>query len=217
MASLITFSHVDQALKLKNFNSARAQRRMSPAPRGWQRRDTPPRPAAVLILLYPELDERLNIVLTLRNPNLRGHSGQVSFPGGKQDPEDKSPAATALRETCEEVGICDDKITVIGGLPKFYIPPSHFDVYPTVARCDSIPVFNSNPAEVAEIFSFALEDLLNPRCKHEERRRIQGYNVRIPYYDVKRHKVWGATAIILSEFEQRLRAVVPAEVLLALQ
>lgn len=217
MASLITFSHVDQALKLKNFNSARAQRRMSPAPRGWQRRDTPPRPAAVLILLYPELDERLNIVLTLRNPNLRGHSGQVSFPGGKQDPEDKSPAATALRETCEEVGICDDKITVIGGLPKFYIPPSHFDVYPTVARCDSIPVFNSNPAEVAEVFSFALEDLLNPRCKHEERRRIQGYNVRIPYYDVKRHKVWGATAIILSEFEQRLRAVVPAEVLLALQ
>lgn len=215
MASLITFRHVGQALKLKAFNSARARRRMAPAPRGWQRRDTPPKPAAVLILLYPELDGRLNIVLTLRNPDLRRHSGQVSFPGGRQDPEDKSLAATALRETCEEVGICDDKIKVIGKLPKFYIPPSHYDVYPTVARCDSIPIFNSNPAEVAEVFSFALEDLLNPRCKHEERRRIQGHNVKIPYYDVKRRKVWGATAIILSELEERLRAVVPADVLLA--
>ncbi len=217
MASLITFSHVCQALRLKNFNSAQAHQRMSPVPHGWQRRETPPRQAAVLILLYPELDGRLHIVLTLRNADLRGHSGQVSFPGGKQDPEDKSFASTALRETCEEVGICDDKIRIIGELSKFYIPPSHFDVYPTVARYDSIPIFDSNPAEVAEVFSFALEDLLNPRCKHEEQSRIGGHNVRIPYYAVKGHKVWGATAIMLSELEERLRAVVPQDVLLALQ
>lgn len=216
MANIITFCHVYQALKLKNFNSARAQRRMAPAPRGWQRRQTPPKPAAVLILLYPELDGRLHIVLTLRSSSLRGHGGQVSFPGGRQDAEDDSLAATALRETCEEVGLCSDEIRVMGELPRFYIPPSHYDVYPIVARYDSIPVFDLNPAEVAEVFSFALEDLLDPRRKHEEQRRIRGYKARIPYYDVKGHKVWGATAIMLSELEGRLRAAAPADVLLAL-
>ena len=211
MANLITitFRHVQQALRLKSFDSTQAQQRMSPAPRGWQRREAPPRPAAVLILLYPERDGRLHIVLTLRNSNLRGHSGQVSFPGGKQDPEDDNLTTTALREACEEVGLCGDKIKVMGELPKFYIPPSHFDVYPTVARYDSIPIFNLNPAEVAEVFSLALEDLLDPRRKHEEQRRIRGYDARIPYYEVKGHKVWGATAIMLSEFEGRLRAVLP--------
>ena len=210
MASLITFGHVHQALRLKSFNAARAQQRMSPVPRGWQRRATPPKQAAVLILLYPE-QGRLHTVLTLRNSDLRGHSGQVSFPGGKHDPQDKNLASTALRETCEEVGICDSRIEVIGELSRLYIPPSHFDVQPTVARYDVIPIFNSNPAEVAEVFSLALDDLLDPRCKHEERRRIRGHQVRVPYYDVKGHKVWGATAIMLSELEGRLRAVLRAE------
>jgi 8-oxo-dGTP pyrophosphatase MutT (NUDIX family) len=213
MAKLITINHVQEAVNLTDLNFSEAQQRMSPIPRGWVKRDTPPKQSAVLILLYPEIDNRLNIVLTLRNAGLRGHSGQVSFPGGKQDPEDESFTRTALRETCEEIGICDDKITVIGEISKLYIPPTHYDVYPTVARYESIPELTPNPDEVAEIFSFAIEDLLHPKFKQVEERTIQGYQVEVPYYDMKGHKVWGATAIMLSEFEARLRQILSDDVI----
>ena len=213
MARLITVDHIQQAIDLSDFNFGEAHLRMSPNPRGWEKHDHPPRQAAVLILLYPEVDDRLNIVLTLRNTSLRGHSGQVSFPGGKRDPDDESFTRTALRETCEEIGICDDKIIVMGAISQFYIPPTHFDVYPTVARYESIPEFRANPDEVAEVFSFAVEDVLHPKFKHIEARTIQGYQVKVPYYDMKGHKVWGATAIMLSEFEARLRKILSKDLL----
>ncbi len=213
MARLITFEHVLQAIQLSNFDAGQAHQRMSPVPRGWQKKETPPKQSAVLMLLYPEIDERLHIVLTLRNAGLRGHSGQVSFPGGKRDIEDVSFTATALRETCEEIGICDEDITVLGELSKFYIPPTHYDVYPTVGRYDNLPDFQPNPDEVAEIFSFALEDLLNPKFRAIENRLIQGYDVKVPYYHVDGHKVWGATAIMLCELEERLRFVIPNRLL----
>lgn len=213
MARLITVDHIQQAVDLSDFDVNEAQQRMSPIPRGWAKRDHPPKQAAVLILLYPEVDERLNIVLTLRNSGLRGHSGQVSFPGGRQDPEDDSFTRTALRETCEEIGICDDKIIVMGKISQFYIPPTHYDVFPTVARYETIPQFNPNPDEVAEIFNFAVEDILHPRFKQVEQRTIQGYQVEVPYYDMKGHKVWGATAIMLSEFEARLRIILSNDII----
>ena len=216
MARLITFDHVRRALALRDFKSARAQGLMAPVPRGWQKRDDPAKRAGVLILIYPEVDGRLNAVLTLRNADLRGHSGQVSFPGGQQDAQDESLTATALRETCEEIGICRARLSILGAMPGFYIPASHYDVYPTVAGSDEIPDFVPNPVEVEEIFSFALEDLLSPRFKGVEQRVIRGHDVRVPYYDVKGHKVWGATAIMLSELEGRLRAVLPQEILRAL-
>ncbi len=212
---MITFDHVHQALTLQNFMSAEARQRMAPVPRGWQTRDTPPKPAAVMILIYVAADLRLQLVLTLRNPNLRGHSGQVSFPGGRQDPQDPSLTHTALRETCEEIGICGGDLRVLGELPRFYIPASHYDVLPIVAAYmgKSSPAFVLNPAEVVEVFCFALEDLLQPRFKGVEQRLIRGYDVRVPYYHVDGHKVWGATAIMLSELEGRLRQVLPLEVL----
>lgn len=213
MARLITYDHIQQAVDLADFNFGEAQQRMSPVPRGWTKRDHPPKQAAVLILLYREVDERLNIVLTLRNAGLRGHSGQVSFPGGRQDLDDISFTHTALRETCEEIGICDDNIVVMGELSKFYIPPTHYEVYPQVARYESIPQFVPNPDEVEEIFSFAVEDLLHPKFKHVETQTIQGYEVKVPYYDMKGHKVWGATAIMLSEFEARLRYILADDII----
>jgi len=217
MARLITYEHIQQAVDLTDLNFGEAQQRMSPVPRGWTKRDHPPKQAAVLILLYREVDDRIHVILTLRNAGLRGHSGQVSFPGGKQDPEDSSFTSTALRETCEEIGICDDKIIVMGELSKFYIPPTHYDVYPKVARYNSIPQFIPNPDEVAEIFSFAIEDVLHPKFKHVETRTIQGYEVQVPYYDVMGHKVWGATAIMLSEFEARLRQILSDDILTKLE
>ena len=213
MDCVVDFGHVRAALALDDFDSVGARRRMAPVPRGWQKRETPPKPAAVLILIFADEQRRLKLVLTLRNAELRGHSGQVSFPGGRQDPEDASLADTARRETFEEIGIPGDALQILGELPCFYIPASHFEVGPIVARFDGLPTFTPNPAEVADVFCFGLDELLQPEYKHVERRRIRGVDARVPYYAVRGHKVWGATAIMLSEFEGRLRRVLPQQAL----
>jgi 8-oxo-dGTP pyrophosphatase MutT (NUDIX family) len=202
----ITFDHLQNAFTLGEFNHVSAQEHMAPNPRGQliQQIDTPPKEAGVLALIFPKADV-LHVVLTRRTDTLRGHSGQISFPGGKRDPEDISFTATALRETCEELGICDDEVEVIGQLSRFYIPPSHFNVYPTVGYIPYEPLFSPNPYEVAEVFSFALNDLLDKRYRDVEYRDFQGIRVKIPFYKVHEHKVWGATAVMLSELEHRLR------------
>jgi 8-oxo-dGTP pyrophosphatase MutT (NUDIX family) len=207
-APIVTIEHLREALRLSEFDYGVAQERMAPKPRGIlpQNEGIPPREAGVLALVYPEVDGQ-HIVLTRRTDSLRGHSGQISFPGGRRDPGDTSFTATALRETCEELGICDE-IEVLGTLSPFYIPPSHFNVYPTVGALDDKPNFNPNPDEVAEVFSFALGDLVNDEFKFEEFRQFNGRRVRIPYYMVQAHKVWGATAVMLSELESRLRLVI---------
>jgi len=204
----ITLHDVRAAIALVDFDCIAAQARMSPQPRGPRPENagTPPREAGVLALIYPEVDNEIHIVLTRRTETLRGHSGQISFPGGKRDPEDVSFAATALRETCEELGVCDS-ITIIGELTTFYIPPSHFNVHPTVGYLPHHPTFAPNPDEVAEVFSFALRDLLDERFRFEETREFNGYPVTIPYYEVCGHKVWGATAVMLGELEARLRCI----------
>ncbi len=202
----VTLADLRAAVALADFDAVAAHTRMAPhLPR--LRPATGARQAGVLILVYPEGDG-LRLVLTRRTDTLRGHSGQISFPGGRRDPHDVSFTATALRETCEELGLCGADITVIGTLTPIYIPPSNFEVFPTVGALDTPPVFTPNPAEVAEVLTFPVDNLLNPRYKSEEDWLFQDTRVRIPFYTVAHHKVWGATAIMLSELEHRLRRVV---------
>lgn len=197
------------ALELADFDPQPAHARMAPDPRRSRPIDmdgTPPRQAGVLVLAYPEPDD-LHLILTRRTERLRGHSGQISFPGGSRDPEDESLTATALRETCEELGICNEPLSILGTLSPVYIPPTHFDVIPTVAYTPSRPALRPNADEVAEVFTIALSALLDDANKQEEYRQFQGVRVRIPYYGLNGHQIWGATAVMLSELEHRLRGV----------
>lgn len=210
-SSIITLDTVRSALHLSDFDPLAAQLPMVPGTRPREAGKTEKsRQAGVLVLLYPENGEWC-FVLTRRTDTLRGHSGQISFPGGRRDPGDRTFVDTALRETCEELGLCDPDVTVLGELSPIYIPPSDFEVFAIVAALDYPPSFQPNPDEVAEVFAVPLAALVNDAFKRIEQWPFNGMQVDVPYYAFNGHKVWGATAIMLSEFEARLRAVLPQD------
>ena len=207
---MITFQHIREAIALPaHFDSLDAQMQMAPVGRARMQPnpDKPPRQSAVLLLIYPKLGERLHLILTKRTSHLRGHSGQVSFPGGRRDPEDPTYEATALRETCEELGICGEHIEIIGRLNKLWIPPSNFDVYPVVGLMQREPQITPSPDEVEKVLHMPLPALIDDMTKQVTQMNFRGQAIDVPYYDVQGHIVWGATCMMLSEFEQRLLTV----------
>ena len=185
-----------------------AQMSMAVRPRPGDRPDLPdpcPREAGVLILLYERVG-RLFLPLTRRTLTVEMHSGQISLPGGAREPQDTSFAQTALRETREELGIPNAKITVLGPLTPLYIPPSQFCVYPYVGRTPGAFPLSPDPDEVAEVIEVSLDHLLEPATRQEKTHFRDGKRYKVPLYMVANHRVWGATAMILAEFLALLRA-----------
>ena len=111
------------------------------------------RPAAVLVLLYPDDEGVARVLLTERADRGGHHSGEVSFPGGREEPGDADAAATALREAAEEVGLdaAAAGVRVLGSLPVHWIPVSNFMVTPVIAVADRRPALTAQPTEVAAI------------------------------------------------------------------
>jgi 8-oxo-dGTP pyrophosphatase MutT (NUDIX family) len=162
---------------------------------------TPPvdaRRAAGLLLLYPR-DGRLHLLLTLRGRDLPQHRGQVSLPGGLVEPGE-SIAAAALREAHEEVGLDPDVVRVLGGLSPLYIPVSGFLLHPIVGVSASRPAFLPRRGEVERVIELPLDHLVDPRRQGRETRMLLGEERRIRYFDADGEKLWGATAMVLSEF-----------------
>ncbi len=207
---MISLDDIRAALALPDFDVARAQQPMTPGSRQYlpPQKTAKSRQAGVLVLLFPQPDG-LHLVLTRRTDTLRGHRGQISLPGGQRDADDATLADTALRETCEELGVCDETVQILGRLSTLYIQPSDFEVFPWVGALERRPVFEPNPDEVAEVFTVRLAALLDARYKAMEQRDFRGISIDVPYYAFAGHKVWGATAMMLSELEGRLRAVLP--------
>jgi 8-oxo-dGTP pyrophosphatase MutT (NUDIX family) len=160
---------------------------------------TPGRPAAVMILLYPESD-KIKIVFLKRTEYDGPHSGQISFPGGMFEIFDKDLKATAKRETAEETGISGNKIKVIGKLSLLHIPVSNFTVHPFVGVLQGIPAFKPDPSEVKYIITEDLSDFFSPSCRIKEQWTLFGDAVNVPIFSINSHQIWGATAMILSEF-----------------
>ncbi len=153
--------------------------------------------AGVLVLLY-EKHGCLQLLLTLRTDRVLHHRGQISFPGGEQHPGE-SLEATALRETKEELGIRLDAVRILGKLTPLYIAPSNYCIYPTVAYLPGVLAFNPQPDEVAEVIEVPVSDLADPRTAKRETRTLGGQAVKVSYYGVGGHKIWGATAMVLAE------------------
>jgi len=207
MKKLIALKDIQNALKLPGFDVEEAHGLMMPQMRPSVRgpnRQGKARVGGVLLLLYC-LNEELHLVLTRRREDLNAHGGQISFPGGRQEPGELL-CVTALRETYEEVGIPETAVSLIGQLSQIYIPPSDFEVHPFVGWYENgRPQFFHNRDEVAEILEVPLSHLLNPNTRREEPWDFRGQQITVPFFDVDGHKVWGATAIMLSEFIERLR------------
>jgi 8-oxo-dGTP pyrophosphatase MutT (NUDIX family) len=178
-----------------------AQIKLAPEYRVESLRVTPPadaRPAGVLILLYP-YEGVWHFPLMKRTEDGLVHSGQISLPGGSQE-AGESLQETALREACEEVGAACTDVEVLGQLSPIYIPPSNFLVTPTVGYADQRPNFQCDPREVAELIEVPLSTLFDREVVKREPWTLRGATVEVPFYQIGPHKVWGATAMILSEF-----------------
>ncbi|MBC7251600.1 MAG: CoA pyrophosphatase [Anaerolineae bacterium] len=178
-----------------------AQRLMAPRPRPTLAERGPhhqPHQAGVLILLYP-VNHDLAFPLTLRTETVENHKGQISLPGGARE-GDEPLSWTALRETQEELGVDPASVEVLGDLTPLYVPPSDYCIYPFVAFCPFHPAWEPDPIEVAEVLEIPLSLLRDPHTVHREWWKIRGQDVDVPFYLIGRHKVWGATAMVLSEF-----------------
>lgn len=165
------------------------------------------RQSAVLILLYPK-DKKICIAM-IKRPIYEGvHSGQIAFPGGKKEEDDIDLIQTALRETEEEIGVTQNSITVIGQLTQLYIPPSNFIVQPVVAYTNTAPKFILEETEVDDMLEIDIEDFINPKSiMHKNVLSRNNIRLSVICYFIQNKIIWGASAMILSEFIEVLKKI----------
>jgi 8-oxo-dGTP pyrophosphatase MutT (NUDIX family) len=175
------------------FVDNRLRPRLAPSPSA--------RPAAVLVLLFPDPAGAARIVLTERRTYDGHHSGEVSFPGGKAEPEDPDIAATALREAHEEIGLdpAVAEVRVVGTLDDVFIPVSDFRITPVVAVTERPPALVPNPTEVARILEPPLASFLPDADIEIVEAVIGDWPLRYGGYRIDGLHVWGATARILGQ------------------
>jgi 8-oxo-dGTP pyrophosphatase MutT (NUDIX family) len=207
------------AVRNEELQAGRIARRFT-EPRAWAPEistehrfiDRPPAQAAVLVPLVQR--EELMVLLTRRTDHLRDHAGQVSFPGGRVEPEDVDVVATALRETQEEIGLDARHVQVLGQLPT-YTTGSGFVVTPVVSLVQPGFELALDAFEVAEAFEVPLAYLMTPahhRWHALERDGARREFLSMPWEGLgsdgtpRRFFIWGATAAMLRNFYRFLSA-----------
>ncbi|MDP7591157.1 MAG: CoA pyrophosphatase [Litorilituus sp.] len=162
--------------------------------------------AAVLIGLVESSDNDtgLEVLLTKRSSHLKHHPSQISFPGGKAEPEDESLVATALREASEEIGLSPTSVSVIGQLPSYQII-SGYQVTPIVAMIDKQSSYQQDDNEVAEIFQVPLQHFLHANSHHCINAFKNGRKHNIHFFPYKHYNIWGATAAMLKDLTEHIK------------
>lgn len=160
--------------------------------------DRPPVPAAVLIALVRR-PEGHTILYTERSPDLRAHSGQVAFPGGKIDRADAGAAAAALREAYEEVSMAPGDARVLGYLPTYFTGTNYL-ITPVVAEVMPSGPFVPNPGEVHSVFEVPLSRILDAETYGRFRIRRNGKEHSTWQIDHDGHTIWGITANLTRQF-----------------
>ncbi len=157
--------------------------------------------AAVLVPVIDDGDEA-RVIFTQRTKTLRNHSGQISFPGGGIDAQDRSPEEAALRETEEEIGMSRRFIETVGRMPD-YISGTGFRIKPVLAVVRPGFTLTPNPAEVDEVFEVPLSFLMNAANHSRGSRMFQGrerFFYEMPYGE---RYIWGITAGIVRSIYER--------------
>lgn len=171
-------------------------------------REGTPKPAAVLVPLVNR-PQGLQVLLTQRSADLPDHPGQISFPGGRVEPGDASVAAAALRESAEEIGLPQARVTVLGCLSD-YETVTGYRVTPVVGWVEPPFAITPDPVEVADVFEVPLAFLMDPANQQRQFRMLGALRRdfwAIPYGD---RYIWGATAAMLLILDRTLRAVAGA-------
>ena len=161
------------------------------------------KPAAVLVPIVARAEPQ--VLLTQRTPELKSHSGQIAFPGGRIDPTDAGPTEAALREAHEEIGLDAKFIEPIGYL-DLYLTFSGFRILPLVAHVDPDYAMKVNPSEVADAFEVPLQFLMTPGNHQRLSRDWNGIERHYYAMPFQERYIWGVTAGILRNLYERIYA-----------
>lgn len=155
--------------------------------------------AAVLVPLYEKAGEYY-LIFTKRTEKVDYHKGEISFPGGVRRGENEPLRTTALRESCEEIGLDPKDVEILGELDDMVTSTTNFVISPFVAAIPFPYEFRASPAEVEEIIEAPIAALLDKSHFREELKFCQGELVPEYFYEYSRWVIWGATARILKQF-----------------
>jgi 8-oxo-dGTP pyrophosphatase MutT (NUDIX family) len=167
-----------------------------------------PVPAAVLVPVV--LDEQPTVLLTKRNSRLTKHAGQISFPGGRIDPEDAGPEAAALREAHEEIGLEPASVEVLGRLTD-HVTGTGYRITPVLAVLPPALTYRLSQQEVDEVFELPMRTVMDPDAPRRQRQHVGGVWREYWVWPHPDHFIWGATAAILVQLAKRLREQVRLE------
>jgi 8-oxo-dGTP pyrophosphatase MutT (NUDIX family) len=162
----------------------------------------PLKPAAVLVPVV--MGETPGILLTKRTSHLAQHAGQISFPGGRIDPEDSGPEAAALREAWEEIGLSAASVEILGRM-RNYVTGTGYRITPVLGLVPPDLVFTLSPHEVDAVFELPIPIVLDPDAPRRQRQHVQGTWREYWVWPHPEHYIWGATAAILVDLAERLR------------
>lgn len=165
--------------------------------------------ACVLILLFPKNNEwHLVLMERAQRDEKDKHSGQISFPGGKLEPGDRTYEECALRETFEEIGVLPGSIGLLGSLSPLYVHVSNFLVHPFIGFTSEYPRFSLHPEEVSAIVEVPVMHFIHDNHKVQVDIPIRDMILpAIPAYTLENKYLWGATAMMMSEFEDVLKNI----------